>query len=88
MLRQPSSHARNANVCIGTCKIDISVHRASMFRILINIYMPAVIPDFGPQEFKKMLNVQETNTHTHTHKFCHRQGKGSYIKKIYRLVLL
>lgn len=28
--------------------------------------MSAVIPDFGPQEFKKMLNVQETNTHTHT----------------------
>lgn len=26
--------------------------------------MSAVIPDFGPQEFKKMLNVQETNTHT------------------------
>lgn len=43
--------------------------------------MPAVIPDFGPQEFKKMLNVQETNTHTHTQILSQARQGQLYKKK-------
>lgn len=44
------------------------------------MYMPAVIPDFGPQEFKKMLNVQETNTQTHT-QILSQARQGQLYKK-------
>lgn len=63
---------RTNGTSVGTCRIDVSEHEGSMFRILINLHECAVVADFKPQPLKK---VPKAHAYAGT-------GKVRYIKSI------